>query len=515
MRHSSTRAFAIASMAAVFDAWDRLHTYSTVDDVLDHFGISTQVWQAFEAQVGSPGADLRLLAALPRTAVVTGCGQAVTPNGNLSPMEATSIGLVWRMARRILASTSGVRESEFVDIDPWQETNGDIGARVPTVGTDSTTVTPTGSGVKERVLKMASLIDVSDESELLPPKASMIDAWHQNYLVLMGSSPDDTEEPTASQLAALHKKIYIENRAPYTDFSVWTPFERRMSRVQKCRVYTPLGNGSYLQQDLPGPSSFSAWKTNWAVFRTAALMLNICSIASLEAYYRQIEKLSTQWPSAWGLIYTADDTARAEKLDKIRRRITLEASRGRQVPLDWDETRPWSCVFHQLANDVTYWTERVHHPAAAWVAAGARGAPVVATEAAVLNMIPGGNKALTVEKESHQDVNSASKQTLSNRERRQNKKRKQQADREELSRFRSSAASSGQGGKGQSQPKGKGKGKSKDQAGQEICFSWASGKGPCAEVPPGGECKCPVKRIHKCRFCLSPTHRDEQCSQKA
>ena len=502
-------------MAAIFGPWDQLRLYTSVDDVLDHFHVPAPLWQSFEAQVGSPGTDLRLLAALPRTAVVTGCGQAVTNNGALTPMEATSIGLVWRMARRILAATSGTNEAEFIDIDPWQETNGDNNPRVPALGTDATSGAPSGGGVKERVLKMASLIDVSDESELLPPKASMIDAWHQNYLVLMGSPPDDTEEPTASQLAALHKKIYIENRAPYTDFSVWTPFERRMSRVQKCRVYTPLGNGSYLQQDLPGPGSFSAWKTNWAVFRTAALMLNICSIASLEAYYRQIERLSTQWPSAWGLIYTADDTARAEKLDKIRRRITLEANRGRQVPLDWDEARPWSCVFHQLASDVTYWTERVHHPAAAWVAAGARGAPSVATEAAVLNMIPGGNKALTHEKEIHQDTSSASKQTMTNRERRQNKKRKLQADKDELMRYRSSTASTSQGGKGSSSTKGKGKGKSKDQSGQEICFSWASGKGPCSDVPPGGECKCPVKRIHKCRFCLSPTHRDEQCSQKA
>ena len=42
----------------------------------------------------------------------------------------------------------------------------------------------------------------------------------------------------ASQLAALHKRVFVENRPSYTDFSVGTPFERRMSRVQKCRVYT-------------------------------------------------------------------------------------------------------------------------------------------------------------------------------------------------------------------------------------------------------------------------------------
>ena len=173
-------------------------------------------------------------------------------------------------------------------------------------------------------------------------------------------------------------------------------------------------------------------------------------------------------------------------------------------------------AFHQLAGDVGYWTERVHHPAAAWVASGARGPPLVATEAAVLSMIPGGTKALHGDKEDLGQVEGGSpgKRTASNREKRLNKKKRLQEDREELTRYRSSGASASSAPKGGNQQKGKGKGKSKDQSGQEICFSWASGKGPCGEVAPGGERKCPVKRIHKCRICLSPAHRDEQCNQK-
>ena len=45
----------------------------------------------------------------------------------------------------------------------------------------------------------------------------------------------------------------------------------------------------------------------------------------------------------------------------------------RQVPRDWDPSRPWSCVFMQLASDMEFWAERVHHPAAAWTAAGGEG----------------------------------------------------------------------------------------------------------------------------------------------
>lgn len=42
---------------------------------------------------------------------------------------------------------------------------------------------------------------------------------------------------------------------------------------------------------------------------------NVCSLASMEAYARQIGKLNTQLPRCWGLIYLADDGARAERLE--------------------------------------------------------------------------------------------------------------------------------------------------------------------------------------------------------
>ena len=131
----------------------------------------------------------------------------------------------------------------------------------------------------------------------------------------------------------------------------------------------------------------------------------------------------------------------------------------------------------------------------------------MATEAAVLEVIQGGQRAMDSETEPNQG-NSDGRRTQANRDRRQARKRRLAADREELSRHRSTAAGSS---KGSGPSKGKGKGKSKDQAGLELCFSWASGKGACAQVPPGGECNSNVKRIHKCRLCLSPSHRDGDC----
>ena len=104
---------------------------------------------------------------------------------------------------------------------------------------------------------MASLVDSADESELLPPTRTDVDTWMATYIRVMGSLPFETEEPRANQSAALFKKAVTNKQVPCVDFGVWTPFEMRMSKHHKCRVFLPLG--SFLQNDIPGPSSFQAW----------------------------------------------------------------------------------------------------------------------------------------------------------------------------------------------------------------------------------------------------------------
>ena len=151
-----------ACMAALFGPWDQLGRFRTIDDLLDHFNVRDSVWEGFEAQVGSPGTDLRLLAALPKVAVVTGCGNTMLDTGPLTPIQATQVGLVWRMARRVVAAAGGTDEDSFIDVDPWMETRdnaaGDAGAA-------EQPPKQAGGSVKERVLKMNSLIDQQDESE--------------------------------------------------------------------------------------------------------------------------------------------------------------------------------------------------------------------------------------------------------------------------------------------------------------------------------------------------------------
>ena len=486
---------------ALFGLWNDLGHYAVVGDLLQHFNVEDEVWQGVTAQLGDPGNNIAILSAVPKSALVASCGAAITANGTLSAIQATQVGLVWRLSRRVMAFRAGVSEADFVDDDPWQSMDA-AGDTVRQVRAN-----PQGtSGLKEQVLKMGSLIDQSDESELLPPAMKEVNKWHQNFVAVMGAPPDETEEPTSGQIAALAKRSVSNKQAPYVDFAVWVPYGRRMAKLQKAKVYTPLGDGTFLYQDIPGPASFQAWSCSWRVFRCARVMLGLVSIAALENYFRHIEKLVTQYPQCWGLIMVADDTARAERLEKIRRHLVIESGRGRQVPMGWDPQDPWSVVFMELVRDDSFWNERVHHPATAWLAMGGRGVPKVATEAAVLSHLLGTEDLPEHGGESELVKN---KKRQSNQEKRKAQKRRRLAQRDELERLRASTP------KGDA-PKGKaqGKGKSKDQAGQAICFSWASGTGPCGKLPPGAECVSSVKRAHKCRICLSPSHQDDACPSK-
>jgi hypothetical protein len=239
-------------------------------------------------------------------------------------------------------------------------------------------------------------------------------------------------------------------------------------------------------------------------------MLNICTLASLTNYERFVERLTTQWPMCWGLIAQADDKMRAEGFERLRRRVLTASTLGRQIPINWDPARPWTAVLDMAIQDVEYWAENVHHPAAAWLASGSRGKPIVASEVALHAHLPGGTD-LMVEATGDE----GKRKTQANKDRRAARKRRVMEDREELKRLKGSHASGfnheakgNQGGKGQS------KGKTKDQSGKPLCFAWSAGNSPCGHLSPGAECLGLGKRIHKCRICLSPSHQEAKCTSK-
>ena len=124
-----------------------------MDDVLQVLHVADPLWQAFTAQVGDPGQHIRILAALPRAVVI----QGTLPTGEMmSAVQATHVGLVWRTCRKVVHLWAGLPEGDFVDMDPWANEPAD-NLKEPQQATP----------VKERVLKMANVVDQADDSELL------------------------------------------------------------------------------------------------------------------------------------------------------------------------------------------------------------------------------------------------------------------------------------------------------------------------------------------------------------
>ena len=468
-----------------------------VKDVLLHLGISAQLWKAFVVAVGDPGQDLRPLAALPKHVVVHAMGVATYADGaGVAAIQSAQVGLAWRIARFAVYLQNGGVAEDFVDVDPWEETSS-----------STSTSTSVKTSVKDKVMKMANVLDQCDDSEAVPPDGAEVQKWTQRYVTLMGSYPDEDEEPTDLQLGALNRRVNELGQAPFVDFSVWQPYGRRTQKALKFRAFHPVGDGSYVMRELPGPQNMMQWTTSWRVFRTACLRLDIVSLSALQVYERNMERLVLHWPNVWGLIVQADDKARGERLEKVRRQILADKQKGKSTPDDWTESKPWSACFRMVAQDERYWNEQVVLPATSWLANGGKGAPKAPAETIAMNHLPGGLEAMEVPVD---DSFSSSRKRQSNRDKKDARRRRQAEQRDELMKLRKMNGNNNNnvltGGKGK-------KGSGKDQSGQEICYSWAKNMGACAGLPPGSACKGKVSRQHKCMLCLSPGHNNDGCTQ--
>ena len=85
-----------------------------------------------------------------------------------------------------------------------------------------------------------------------------------------------------------------------------------------------------LVKELLWPQNLQEWLASWRVFKVTIISLGIVSLSALQQYEKLVERLT------WGLIALADDKARAERLETIRRNIIVDQQAGRTVRADWD-----------------------------------------------------------------------------------------------------------------------------------------------------------------------------------
>ena len=151
---------------------------NTLEELRNFYGIPDNVWAAAHQQLGQP--DLRIMAALPAEALVenTMLTRYADPPQSLTPTHAVSMGLVWRLARRISWTRGGGSWDAWIDSDPW--------ARPAATTTPAVASLPMTTAPKERTLKMSSVIDQSDDSEFIPENLAVADRWYQRYVSIMG-----------------------------------------------------------------------------------------------------------------------------------------------------------------------------------------------------------------------------------------------------------------------------------------------------------------------------------------
>ena len=487
---------------------------SSVSAVLEYFQVADALWTAFVREAGDPNDDLRLLAALPGNVVAASLAQATFDDGApLTAVQAAQVGLVWKLARRMMFVKGGGSWEDWSEEDPWSDSPAS-----PPRSSSARASAATGEFVKEtkeRTLKFTQVLDQGDdgEFEVLNEEAKMI--LLQKYVMMTGALPEEEEEPTIEQLSALKKKLSL-GKPPYCDFGVFVPFGRKALRASKYKTWIPTADG-YVAKELPGPADFTQWRACYRVFTTAMLMLEECTLAPLHAYELFVEKLTRAYPEAWHLVYAADEMARGELLSRLKLKINMDMKGGKTAPFAFEEKKPWEAIFKMVPGELKFWQDQVHGPALTWLASGSKGRVQTPQETIAQGTVRGGADALLPSMESGAFNQSSSTATSStrrqvNRERKEAKKRKWQAEREELQRLRDARHE----GSGERRSGGKGKGK-KGSGGKQadaICFSWNNGNSPCGSLPAGAECANTIKRIHKCSSCGSPGHPAHRCQGK-
>ena len=231
---------------------------------------------------GSMPEDLRALAGLPPSLVAASVGEARLPDGNrLTLIQASQVGLIYRAARRALFIQGGGDVNQWVDPNPW-ESQGP---------TSSATSLPAPSTTPNEVkMKFTHILDQSDDSEFQIVTDIVKAKWMQKYIDVTGGLPCEETEPTKEQLSALHRRVHQLASPPYADFSVFTPFGKKMYRSTRYRTYIPNLDGTFVMREVPGPTNYTQWLACNRVWKVAMVMLDCIPIAVLQQYEIHISR---------------------------------------------------------------------------------------------------------------------------------------------------------------------------------------------------------------------------------
>ena len=246
--------------------------FANLTQLRDHLGMAAEVVAAMEVILGSFGNRISSVAAIPENIwreagtnarfIVTPAAAGPPPvaevNRAFLPVETGQVGMMWRIAMRIMWRTSGFAWADFHDFDVMLPAAGRTTAfnPAPAVAVGGAPAAPTSK------YKISQVLDQGDDTEFQAPSAVEVAAWNTNYFNQEQTTPIEEEEPTEIQVKALDVRIKL-GRTPYVDFGIWGPYGRKLMRSLKFRNWVPVGDGSFISKELPGPGNYMSYLAIW------------------------------------------------------------------------------------------------------------------------------------------------------------------------------------------------------------------------------------------------------------
>ena len=213
---------------SVFPTEAEARGFADARALLTWAGVPDAAWAAFEAQVGPVGDLIRNIALLPASTVRTAADAATDPDGvALRPLAKAQIGIVWRIARRLGATSWDA----FIDQDLFEDTP----IAAPTVASPSGVVTTLATA--SRKVKLNQVIDQSDETEIVLAEDQLVKKWFEIYRNFAQGPAEAEEEPSIEQLSAVYSRVVTLNKTPWADFAIFTPFSRRLIKANKFKAF--------------------------------------------------------------------------------------------------------------------------------------------------------------------------------------------------------------------------------------------------------------------------------------
>ena len=511
---------------------------TSLADVVQFSGLDAAVWTRFSRQLGEPP-SVRVIAMVPASVLQRTISGLRIPSGpppadgadpptrEASVTETIQMALVWRVARQAVG---------LGDLDPMLPDCTSSSAPPPPVsGHQGAAATPpvvqaSSATSPLRSVKMSNVLDQTDDSVITSKTRAEMGIYYENHREITGSEPLPEAEPTDLQVAAMEDKVIFRDESPYADFSILTPFGRRIQKVMKAKSFTFQPDGSWRSAEIPGPPSFQAWMACFRVYRSVLYMLRypqttapaggaaaagrvgfvtdrpvVVQPHSLERYFEAFKELCLEYPEAWHLLMPAEDRMRGERFDHLRRSLTRAHASGK-LPLDvqFNPATPWDGVFQAAALDYQYWDANVRRPAVAFLARmGNQVQPA-------LEPMSEGAKASLTNVESALGGKSGATPAAKAGGRKRKRKGTVTADSPEGDKKPRSEAGSSAVDKYSSRehPRKWGGLFHSTQEGRELCYAWAKGASPDSCPEP-----CQKGRVHRCQICLG-SHQNRECKKE-